>query len=109
MSTRYKVSLDGNLVGHIRLGPGKKVLRDDGTVINGDKHTCNDEKNPNHDDELHLTHFGREHHKELKGHGKFQSGRGRFFHDEPPPDEKRKILGRDDWEALDVGGPPLTD
>ena len=110
MSTRYKVSLDGNHVGYVVLGANKKVLRDDGSVINGDKHTCADEKNPKKDEELHLKHFGDENNVELKGHAKYEKDNSRFLHKEPKSkDDKTETIGRDDWEAIDAGGNPPLD
>lgn len=113
MGTRYKVNLydDGgaaNCVGYVNLGPKKEVLRDSGLVIKGDKHTCDDEKKPKKDEELHLKHFGDENKVELKGHAKFESGK--FFHKEPKSkDDKLGTIGRDDWEAIDAGGSPPLD
>ena len=122
MGTRYKVSLydDGGAakcVGFVNLSPldegsvdpsAKHVLRDDGSVIKGDKHTCNEEKKPKKDEELHLKHFGDERCVELKGHAKYEEDNSRFFHKEPKSkDDKVGTIGRDDWEALDAGGPSL--
>ena len=113
MGTRYEVILydkDGgaNHVGYVKLGPQKEVLRDGGSVIEGDKHTCDDEKKPKKDEELHLKNFGIENNVKLKGHAKFESCK--FIHKEPKAkDDKTETIGRDDWEAIDAGGNPPLD
>jgi hypothetical protein len=101
--TRYEIRKNRALVGEIILGPHKKVLRTDYTEIVGDKHTCDDETDPDQNDQLHLRNFGEEKRVELRGHAKFEKSRRRFFHDEPPVTNSG-IIAQDDWEAADSGG-----